>query len=104
MIDGFKKTYKIAIIVIFFVTIGFAFLVHIYKGLESVVGIVLGGIAIITSVLALALADRNANIIKANLDIWKIRYSHTISEGNQIVYDFAFEFKNKNFIQHYLRN
>lgn len=94
MIDGFKIAYKIAIIVFFFVTIGSAFLVHSYKGLESVVGVVLGGIAIITSVLALALADRNANILKANLDIWKMKYSHTISDGNQIVYDFAFEVKN----------
>ena len=94
MIDGFKITYKIAITVFFFVTIGSAFLVNSYKGLESVVGVVLGGIAIVTSILALALADRNANVFKDNLDIWKIKYSHTISDGNQKVHDFAFEIKN----------
>ncbi|MEY3500642.1 MAG: hypothetical protein RL308_2311 [Bacteroidota bacterium] len=94
MIDGFKKKYKIAIIVFSLVTIGSAFLVISYKGLESIVSVFIGGIAIITSVLALALADRNANILKANLDIWKIRYSHTISDGDQKVYDFAFEIKN----------
>lgn len=94
MIDGFKKKYKIAIIVFSLVTIGSAILVLSYKGLESIVSVFIGGIAIITSVLALALADRNANILKANLDIWKIRYSHTVSDGDQKVYDFAFEIKN----------
>lgn len=94
MINGFKNTYKVAIVVFFFVTIFFAFLVYRQKGLESIVSVILGGIAIITSVLALALADRNANILKVNLDIWKIKYSHTIIDGDQKVYDFAFEVKN----------
>ena len=95
MIEGFKSKYNIAIIGFVLSTIVGAIIVYFNNCLESVVTVVLGGIAIVTSILAVGLADRKQKKLKVILEVWKIRDTHTISEGNQQVTDYAFEILNK---------
>ena len=94
MIDGFKAKYNIGIIGFILLTIGCAFIVYCNKGLESLVTVFLGGIAIVTSIIALGLADRKQKALSVTLATWKIRDTHTISIGNQKVSEYAFEILN----------
>jgi len=94
MIEGFKTKYNIAIIGFMLLILGCAVVVFWNKGLESLVSVFLGGIAIITSIIALGIADRKQKTLNVFIAIWKIRDTHTISDGNQKVSEYAFEIVN----------
>ena len=95
MFKGFKIIYIIIILLSTLITIAFAFLTHRFKGIENLLSVTLGGIAIITSTVALGLSDKKQKTLKINLDFWKIRDSHSIAaENNAQVKLFAFEICN----------
>jgi hypothetical protein len=94
MIEGFKTKYTIAIIGFILLTVGCAIIVYFNNCLESTVTVALGGIAIVTSVLAVGIADRKQKRLNVFIAIWKIRDTHTISDGNQKVSEYAFEIVN----------
>lgn len=91
MIEGFKLKYNIVIIGFILLTISCAIIVYFNNCLESVVTVVLGGIAIVTSILAVGIADRKQKTLNVILAIWKMKDTHTISNGNQLVTEYAFE-------------
>ena len=95
MFEGFKKIYLVISVLSVLITISFALLVLKYKGLETVLYVILGGIAIITSIVAIGLSDKKQKTLKINLDVWKIKDSHIIAlENNAQVTLFAFEICN----------
>ena len=94
MIDGFKSKYNIAIIGFLLLTIISAIIVYLNNNLESVISVALGGIAILTSILAVGIADRKQKTLNIILAFWKIRDTNTISDGNQKVSEYAFEIIN----------